>query len=688
MQCLFSFIIAGLLFFSIFTFSGGEGKAQGQSLILLQNSPHMKTDLEEDGFSLTPLYLTEGGGFMEASENLEWSSSNKNVADVNENGEVRVVGKPGRSFISVSNGVESDRIAVHVTPKEGANLVQQEGDQYNLIERAMDELSLEEKIGQMMMPDFRTWNGENVTEMLPEIEALIQDYHIGGVILFRENVVETEQIIDLVEGYKNAANKFGMLVTIDQEGGIVTRLQNGTDMPGNMALGATRSEELSFDSGRVIGAELEALGINMNLAPVLDVNNNPDNPVIGVRSYGEDPDLVGKLGSAYTLGLQEHGIAGTAKHFPGHGDTDVDSHLGLPEVPHDRERLFEVELPPFQEAMENGMDAIMTAHVTFPKIDDTKVISKKDRSEIALPATLSEKVLTGLVRDEMGYEGVIMTDALNMNAIADHFGPVDAVIRAINAGTDIVLMPVGLIEVFEGVHEAVLDGEISEERIDEAVERILTLKLNRSILKTEAEVNVEKMKERAHEIIGSEGHLKVEQKVAERAVTVVKNDNILPLEAGTEEKIVVVGATYSDSLFEAIGQDHENVEHVSLNAGQSELTEEQQETVNSADSIIIGSYTFDVAGRSANNPHMQVYQAIVENVEVPVVGVGIRNPYDIMAFEDIDAYVAQYGFRDASFDATVATLFGQNEPSGQLPVTIFDEAGEVLYPFGHGITFE
>ncbi len=338
----------------------------------------------------------------------------------------------------------------------------------------------------MLMPDFRKWNGENVTEMLPEIEHLVKDYHLGGVILFRENVVTTEQTTRLVNDYQEAAEKFGLLMTIDQEGGIVTRLQSGTDMPGNMALGATRSTDISYNVGKAIGEELSALGINTNFAPVLDVNNNPDNPVIGVRSFGEDPDLVADMGIAYTKGLQSTGVAATAKHFPGHGDTDVDSHLGLPEVPHDKERLKEVELYPFQQAMDAGIDMIMTAHVTFPKIDDTKVISKKTGEEIALPATLSHKVLTELMREEMGFDGVITTDALNMNAITDHFGSVDAVIRAVKAGSDIVLMPVGLEEVRNGLLTAIEEGEITEERIEASVERILTLKLERGIIKQES----------------------------------------------------------------------------------------------------------------------------------------------------------------------------------------------------------
>ncbi|MFE5278913.1 glycoside hydrolase family 3 protein, partial [Bacillus cereus] len=342
-----------------------------------------------------------------------------------------------------------------------------------------------------------------------------------------ENTVTAEQTTRLVHAYQEAAEKYGLLISIDQEGGIVTRLQTGTDFPGNMALGATRSEELAEKVGKAIGEELHALGINMNFGPVLDVNNNPDNPVIGVRSFSEDPELVADLGKAYLKGLQETGTAATAKHFPGHGDTAVDSHVGLPSVPHDLERLKEVELYPFQEAMDAGIDAIMSAHVTFPEIDDTTAISRKDGTEVAVPGTLSHKILTGLMREEMDFNGVIVTDAMNMAAIADHFGPVDAAIRAVKAGADIVLMPVGIVEVANGLYDAVNAGEISEERLEQSVERILTLKLNRGIVKAEVEKSLDEKLGNALNVVGSPEHKAIEKEAAEKSITLVKNNSVL-----------------------------------------------------------------------------------------------------------------------------------------------------------------
>ncbi|MBB5173408.1 glycoside hydrolase family 3 protein [Texcoconibacillus texcoconensis] len=661
------------------------------SLLFLENVPQVSLTQHGDDqtVDLTPLRLTEGGGFEEASIGLSWQSSNQSVATIGDNGDIQLTGNPGDTTITVSDDKNADEIKLEVDNNAKLDIIQEDGN-YDVIKRAIDELTLEERIGQMMMPDYRTWENENVTEMLPEIEEQLKKYHIGGVILFAENTVETEQTAELVYDYKQAAEKFGMLVTIDQEGGIVTRLQEGTDMPGNMAVGATRDEDYAFEAGKVIGAELDALGINMNLGPVVDVNNNPDNPVIGVRSFAEQPELVGELGTAYTKGMQEQGIAGIAKHFPGHGDTDIDSHIGLPEVPHDRDRLFDVELTPFQKAMDEGLDAIMTSHVTFPKIDDTTVISEKDGSEISLPATLSEDVLTGLVREDMDYDGVIMTDALNMDAIAEHFDPVEAAIRTINAGTDIVLMPVGLPDVFAGIHEAVKTGDITEERINEAVERVLTLKLNRGILKQEEAEDLGKRKQVAERTTGSLKHIHTEQEIADASITLVKNDDdALPISSNKKEHLTVIGEAFSAELAKAIEDEHDGtVSHILLDKKQDRLTAEEQALIGRSDHIVIGSHSVDFEGRSPNHPHMQVYQQVTAGADVPVTGVGIRNPYDVMAYPDVDAYIAQYGFREASFIATAKTLFAENNPTGKLPVTIYDENDNVLFPYGHGLSYD
>ncbi|MBO0958636.1 glycoside hydrolase family 3 C-terminal domain-containing protein [Neobacillus sp. MM2021_6] len=680
--CMTSFLAFALLLTGI-PFAGAAAASGIKDLVIDLNVPQVTRDVKDNKIQLNALHVYEDGRFMLASENLTWKSSNKNVAAVKD-GEVTLSGHNGKTFISVSDGSFTDRMAIQFKGNQGEILMEKEkGSRYDLIGDAIQQMTMEEKVGQMLMPDFRTWKGQNVTEMNAEISALVKKYHLGGVILFRENTVTAAQTTKLVSAYQDAAEKYGLLISVDQEGGIVTRLQFGTDFPGNMALGASRSEELAEKVGRAIGEELDAVGINMNFGPVLDVNNNPDNPVIGVRSFGEDPELVAKMGNAYIKGLHETGTAATAKHFPGHGDTATDSHLGLPEVPHDIDRLKKVELYPFQQAMDAGIDAVMSAHVTFPKIDRTKAISKKDGTEIAIPGTLSHKVLTGLMREEMGFKGVIVTDAMNMQAIADHFGPVDAAVRAVKAGTDIVLMPVGLESVANGLYDAVNSGDIPEERLDQSVERILTLKLNRGIVKAEVEKSLDEKVANAKKVARSAEHLQVEKEAAAKSITLVKNNGVLPLKATAEDKMVVVGSSASVITAE-VKKHHPNVTVIDTAAP---LSAANLAIAKTAKYIIVGTNTSTVSGRLPSANLMKLANQMMEQTDAAVIAVGLRNPYDMMAYPNVDAYLTQYGTKDVSFEAAVNTIFAVNQPTGKLPVTIYNQDGSVIYGFGHGLGY-
>ena len=658
-----------------------------RDVVIYQNLPEAEKKINGSTIQMEAVKVFKAGHFTK-TDDVKWSIANKKVARISGDGELTLTGKSGVASVIAKSGKRSD-IAFLVVDKRGnATFRSLKHKRYKLADYAISKMSIEEKIGQMLMPDYRNWNGQNVTEMLPEIEQQIKEFDLGGVILFRENVVTTEQTARLVDAYQQASEKYGMLISIDQEGGIVTRLQSGTDMPGNMALGATRSSEITKDVAGAIGEELGSLGINTNFAPTLDVNNNPDNPVIGVRSFSENPELTAELGTAYIEGMQKTGTIATAKHFPGHGDTEVDSHVGLPEVPYEMDRLREVELYPFQQAMNAGVDAIMSAHITFPKIDETKVISKKTGEEISLPATLSHRILTGLMREEMNYDGLIVTDAMNMAAITEHYGTVDAAIMSVKAGTDIVLMPVGLEAVRAGLLDAISAGEIKEKRINASVKRILSLKIKRGILKAESPQPIEERIAEAIQTVGSPEHKAIEKTAAEKSITLVKNDdNLLPL-SGLEEsaKIVVVGATYNEDLYNAIKEKHAGTSVINLPANY-QLTEAQKAQLREADYIIIGSHTSNVAARLPSHPQMQRINDLIASYDAPAIAVAIRNPYDIMSYPDVDAYIAQYGFRTASFKATAAAIFGEINPSGKLPVTIPNSQGGSLYPFGHGLSY-
>lgn len=570
-------------------------------------------------------------------------------------------------------------------------------------------MSLEEKVGQMFMPEFRQWDGKDVIEVNEEIVQAIRQHHLGGVILFRENLVETEQTVRLVDQLQQAAGSIPLLIGTDQEGGIVNRLQSGTVMPGNMALGATRSTEAGRRVGKAIGAELHALGININFAPVVDVNVNPDNPVIGVRSFGSDPQLVSDLGVSYTQGLHDAGVAATVKHFPGHGDTAVDSHLGLPSVPHEHSRLDAVELKPYRAAIDSGVDLIMTAHVTFPAIDSSTVISRLDHTPIYVPATLSAPVLTGLIRDTLGFEGLVVTDCLQMKAITDHFGPEDAVIKAVQAGTDIILMPSDLNNAYQAVLAAVKNGDIKEAAIDQSVSRILTLKLklgvveiNNGRLQPGSDVSrpLKDKVETALAVVGCAQHRSLEQDVAGQAVTLLKNEGgILPFRLDNGKKVVLL-APWQDRLDlmmkstlqiicdKSLQVDVKGYAYTDMTA----LNDEQKAAIAGADYIVLGSSSHDVNSRTPGENWTPDY--VLNAVKFcreqykAVAVIAIRNPYDIMYIPDAPAYLCIYGRAEGpNIPAGMKAIFGELNPTGKLPVAIPNPKGGDLCPLGYGLSY-
>lgn len=364
----------------------------------------------------------------------------------------------------------------------------------------VSEMSLDEKLGQMVCLSFRFWNSENekysddtaktvttpVTEINDDIKSIISKYHIGSVLLFGQNFVDKEQSKKLVKDLQFASVKSGnlpLIIAVDQEGGRVERFSFGRDrLKNNLEI---KTSQEAFEKGHTIAKELKEIGINCDLAPVVDINSNPNNPVINIRSFGDNADTVSEFGKSFLQGLHAEGIMGTAKHFPGHGDTNVDSHFGLPIVNKDLGDLENMELKPFKKLSENGVDMMMIAHIALPKIETKTVVSSKTGEQIYLPATLSKTIITDILREKIGFEGVVITDGMGMKAISDNFGENESSKMAINAGADILCMPVNiqskgdiskLDKLFNHLKKAVINGEISEKQIDKSVERIIKLK--------------------------------------------------------------------------------------------------------------------------------------------------------------------------------------------------------------------
>lgn len=522
----------------------------------------------------------------------------------------------------------------------------------------INSLSLREKIGQMIMCGF---DGGVPTE---GIQQLIQQYHLGGIIYFRKNIKDLQQVSELSRALQDLnQSPIPLLISIDQEGGMVSRIDEGiTLVPGNMALGATRDPNAAYETALISGEELRHLGINMNFAPCIDVNNNSLNPVIGVRSYGENAELVGEMGSAAIRGFQQAGVAATAKHFPGHGDTDTDSHLNLPSVPHDKERLNAIELVPFIAAIANGVDAIMSAHVIFPAYEPELI-----------PATLSGRILTGLLREELEYKGIIVTDCLEMNAISEGVGIAAGTIKAVLAGADIVLVSHLLerqVTAFEALLGAVESGVITEKRINQSVARILDLKQKRQMDKIAA------TQEQLSAHIGTAKSWRIVESVSEKSITLVKDEGQLPLDSSKATLVIWPEVRIGTEVDEVIPQEITLGKALSafipqlkeLTIGILPTSEEIDQVLAAAeayDTVVFGTYNADL---SAGQIHL--VKQLAQKKSIKLVVAALRNPYDLQKFPEIRTYLACYENRPMAMKSLAKILMGKIEPQGKLPVTL------------------
>jgi len=434
-----------------------------------------------------------------------------------------------------------------------------------------------------------------------------------------------------------------------------------TQLPGNMALGATGSTDLAYRTGEVLGRELAAMGINVDYAPCADVNMNPQNPVVGIRSFGEDPQAVARLTAAMVHGIQSQGVAATAKHFPGHGDTSNDSHYGLPTLPHGLERLEKVELPPFQAAIAADTKLIMTAHLSLPALDGPN----------APPATLSQNILQNLLRRKLGFEGVIITDAMDMRAIKQgEFLGAEAV-RAARAGADLLLLttdPKDHEWVAKALLAAMRTGDLSPEEMQNSVKRILDLKQWLAEHATHPDLSV----------IGCAEHRQVAQEVAENSITLVRDyEKLLPLRLSTDQHIALIIPKAQDltpadtssylklNLADELRKYHPNVDEFVLPyAPQDEDIAAVLQQIEKDALVIIGT---------VNAYNQTGQQALVKEVlkhNLPLIVVALRLPYDLAAFSEVSTYVCTYSILEPSMKALAKAIFGLAEFKGHLPVAI------------------
>ncbi|HUQ55651.1 glycoside hydrolase family 3 protein [Lentzea sp.] len=532
-------------------------------------------------------------------------------------------------------------------------------------------MSLEQKVGQL----FVTYvNGQAADVPLPKNQTdfgvataveMVRKYQPGGVIYFnnssRDNIDTPKQIARFSNALQKAS-RVPLLISTDQEMGLVTRIgPPATQLPGNMALGAGRSTRDAEEAARINAQELRAMGINQNFAPDADVNSNPANPIIGVRSFSSDPKLAADMVKAQVRGYEGRrmfdpaSVTSTAKHFPGHGDTSEDSHTALPVSNRSLDQWRQIDAPPFRAAVAAKIDSIMTAHIQVPQIDPS-----------GEPATLSPKIITGLLREELKYDGVVVTDSLEMEGVRKLHSDAEIPVLAIKAGVDQLLMPPNLGVAIDSVVKAVRGGEISERRIDQSVQRILKMKLLRGVmLSTEVDEN------KVDQVVGS--NTEAAQKIADRTVTAVRNDaQAIPLNASAP---LVVGT--GDAPATALATRLKGTKVVTATSPTPAQIQQAVVAAANADKIVV--LTNNASTRPAQ---VDLINQLVATGK-PVIAAATGNPYDV-AYSNAKTWLATYSTTTVSMEALARILLGEAKPQGKLPV---DVPGPTPYPFGHGVTW-
>jgi beta-N-acetylhexosaminidase len=553
-------------------------------------------------------------------------------------------------------------------------------------EATLATLTLRQKVGQLMMPWVLGDYAPEGSDSHERITRLIEDQAIGGVIM--SVGTPTDVAVKLNDLQEHA--QLPLLVAADLETGAGFRMRGAVYMPGNfdlggatdfpslMAVGATGSDRLAYQMGRVTALEARAVGIHVPFAPVLDVNNNPDNPIINVRAFGEDPAAVARMGAAFVAGVQDHGAIATGKHFPGHGDTDVDSHLSLPVIRHDRARMDSVELRPFQAAIDAGMGAVMTAHISVPGLNG----GSPD------PATLSPHVLHDVLRGDMSFEGLIFTDAMDMSAIARGRTSAEAAVRAVEAGADVILMPASVAGAIDGIVAAVEGGRIPESRIDHSVRRILATKASLG-LDTLRMVPIERLKN----TVGIPEHATLAEHIAERSITVLKNDrDILPLRGTRTARVLSVTYRRANDLLAGrafntqVRQTYPRLSTFELERDSGpERYEDLWRQVSGNALVIVSTYVTAVSyqGTVAIPPELADFIQRLSDAGVPHVVVSFGNPYLIRDFPSAQAYMLAWSGSQPSQRAAARALFGGFEISGRVPTRI-----PPLFDIGDGLTIQ
>lgn len=559
-------------------------------------------------------------------------------------------------------------------------------------DKLLKKMSVDEKVGQLVHVGINARFANQDSAFFKNLKRDVVENKVGGVIFFGAPIYETTHLANRMQ----EAAKIPLLMSLDAETGIGMRFEDATNFPWAMAVTATGDPEYARRMGIVTGREARAIGIQHVYAPVFDVNNNAANPVINVRSFGEDPNDVARFGVAFAQGIQSQRVIATAKHFPGHGDTAVDSHRGLPIIDYSRERLEQTELMPFRKAVEAGIGAVMIAHIALPQIDPEEVKPLKNfiqgdaevgaeivNQSATIPATLSAKVQTDLLRNDMGFKGLIVSDAMSMSGLTIYFTQEEAGVRAFLAGTDILEKPIDADSILRGLKAAVASGRIPATRLDDSVRRQLAWKYELGLFK-------ERMTplDQIDRIVSNPETQALTDEIATKAITLVRNDGI-PIDVS--KKIAVIGISNGFDGPNTMGSLVSGLRSGGLRFSPAYIQENslQQQTdaarkaVADADIVVFGLYGRVRSGAKNSvgipeNGAAVLREALAANKKV--IGISFGNPYMLGSFPEMKTYVVAYGDMPSLQRAAGRAILGTQDITGRLPISL-----PGLHPRGTGI---
>jgi beta-N-acetylhexosaminidase len=565
-------------------------------------------------------------------------------------------------------------------------------------DKELKRMTLDEKIGQLISVGLNATFLNQDSEAFKALKHQVVDNHVGGLILFRGPVYESVMLVNRMQELA----KYPLMISADLEAGSGMRFDDTVNLPWNMAVAATGNPEYARRDGELTGREARALGVQQIYAPVADVNNNAANPVINVRSYGEDPNEVAKYVAAFVDGAQQAGVIATAKHFPGHGDTATDSHRGLPEIDVTRDRLNAVELVPFRAAVNAGVGAVMDGHIGLPLIDPTTItplpkdmkLKPTDTSEDGeivvekgtMPTTLSP-VMNGILRRDLQFDGLIVTDAMSMSGLTLYFTQEEAAVRALEAGADLLLKPADPDAALHGVREAVTSGRLSESRIQQSTRKVLAAKYDLGLV--DQRITPLDSIDRA---VGGREVVQLAKEIAEHAMTLVRNDaGVLPLKLSPDTRIFNLAITNGDDRLwiaqpfqSAMARQGLKMETMVLDDRSSEA--EIMKTIDAAskaDVVFVSMYGRVRTGQARSvalpTPGEQAQNQLNEPKR-PLVGISFGNPYLLMSFPKLQTYLVAYGDMTSLQEAAAQAALGQIDITGRLPISL-----PGLYSRGTGI---